>query len=170
MKMGARIRAIRDPRATIMVVVLVLAGGMTAAPASATECMPEPEVDCAGADLRGQNFGGADLRNANLRGVNAAGVDFSDAVLTGADLTGANLRGADLVNSYLDGTRLIRARLDRAQFFGAYVERTQFRGANLTGADLAGIEGSHTRAVRDLRRAILCRTTLPDGRVSNRDC
>lgn len=157
-------------KVAVMGLLILLIGAGAASPARAADCIPEPNARCAGADLRGQNLGGVDLRGANLRRVNAEGVDFSDAVLTGADLTGANLRGADLVNSYLDGARLNRAHLDRAQFFGAYVERTQFRGANLTGADLAGIEGSHTRAVRDLRRAILCRTTLPDGRVSNRDC
>lgn len=157
-------------KVAVMGLLILLIGAGAASPARAADCIPEPNARCAGADLRGQNLGGVDLRGANLRRVNAEGVDFSDAVLTGADLTGANLRNAELVNAYLDGARLNRARQDGAQFFGAYVERTQFRGANLTEVDLSGIQGNHSRVQRELRRATLCRTTLPSGRVTNRDC
>lgn len=92
-------------RAVGLVSAATLIAVGSATPVSAADCVPAPEAQCAGADLRGHNLGGADLR-----------------------------------------------------------------GANLTEVDPSGVQGNGGRVIRDLRRAVLCRTTLPNGRMSNRNC
>ena len=109
-----------------------------------------------GADLRSLDMRNADLRRADLRGVNLGKVNLTGAKLKGALLRGANLRGAILRNANLRGADLT--------------------GAKMTGADLRGVNLSRTNlqnaAMEDsnLRGAILCRTTMPSGKVENPDC
>jgi hypothetical protein len=65
---------------------------------------------------------------------------------------------------------------------GAQLSRTNFRGAGLSGADLQGadlggaclvganLEGAKLGPSVDLRGAILCNTTMPDGSVNDSGC
>ena len=71
---------------------------------------------------------------------------FREATCNGCNLDNANLRGADLRQANLSGTNL---------------HDTCLVEANLTGAI---VEGSL------LREAVLCRTTMPDGSISNSGC
>ena len=87
------------------------------------------------------DLSGADLCRADLKGADLSGADLSEA-----DLVFANLSGA-----YPPGTDLRRANLYRADLFFA-----DLRAADLTGTNLNG--------------AHLCRTTMPDGSINNRDC
>jgi hypothetical protein len=98
------------------------------------------------------NLSSAYLQRADIIGTNLSGADLRKADLSGADIIGANLSdtnlsGADLIGADLSGADLI--------------------GANLSGADLSGANLHH---LLQLDQAILCKTTLPDGTVSNRDC
>jgi uncharacterized protein YjbI with pentapeptide repeats len=93
------------------------------------------------ATLDGGNCGGCSLRQADLSGATLHHTNFG-----GASLRDANLRGADLTGADLRGASL--------------------RGACLTDADLTGaqLDGS------TLRGSFQCRTTLPDGTISNTNC
>jgi len=102
------------PFAHALVVVLLLALGMSLAPTA-----PVLAADCTA------RRAGADLRYCNL-----SGFDLSGVTLTGADL---RVRGANLRNTNLNGARLAGANLAYADLLGA-----TFSGANLRGANLAG--------------------------------
>jgi uncharacterized protein YjbI with pentapeptide repeats len=129
-------------------------------------CVIQPHTRCPAADLTGANLTvadpgaeaplGADLTGADLTGAILRGVNLFRAELAGADLTGADLREANLSFANLSGASLRSADLTGAPLSGAVLD-----GADLTGANLSGT---------NLRGAHLCRTTLPDGSISNRDC
>jgi uncharacterized protein YjbI with pentapeptide repeats len=155
----------RFPIAGVVVAVALVAAGT---PVAAVECSLAPGAQCAGV-----NIGGEDLSNARLDRINLRGANASDAVLTDARLMRADLRGADLSNAYLDGADLTRAHLRGASLFGAYLSRTKLVAANLTDVDLRSVQfdAANRRAqLREINRARLCNTTLPNGTVSNRDC
>jgi uncharacterized protein YjbI with pentapeptide repeats len=137
--------------------------------ANAAECLPRPRTQCAGADLTGVNFGGKDLRGANMRGAILRNANLSDAVLTGSDLRRANVRGTELANAYLDRANLSGADLRGAKLFGSYLKNVVLKGTRLEGIDLSQTQGLRNTDVLN-QSARLCKTTLPDGKISNRDC
>jgi hypothetical protein len=137
--------------------------------AIAAECQPGPRMQCTKADLTGVNFGGQDLRGANLRGATLINANLSDAVLTGADLRRVRLRGAELANAYLDGVNLSGADLRGANLFGSYLRNVKLNNTRLDGVDLSQTQGLRNADV--LNQSVrLCKTRLPDGRLSNRNC
>ena len=156
-----------------------------------------PKCDLAGADLSGAKLAGANLTYANLDKARffraeLAGANLSEAVLTGADLfnadlTGVDLSGANLIDAYMEDTNLQDANLAGADLTKAYLEATDLTGANLTMANLTGafLEGTNLENadltgavltdaklnwVKNLSKAILCRTTMPDATVDNSGC
>lgn len=148
-------------------------GGMSTT-AYAADCGPGPGANCVDADLRGSNLGGEELSEADFSRANVRGVGFSDAILTDAMFNRARGRGADFQNAFLERTDFTRAELNGAQFYGAYLSATKFARAVLTDVDLSGIQTDGVQGrkatTREVLKAKLCRTTLPDGKVSNRDC
>ena len=82
---------------------------------------------------------------------NCIGCNLESAILSGADLSGADLSGANLKGAYLKG-----AYLRGANLYGAIMNGANLKGAILRGANVNGI--------------ILCNTTMPDGRVSDKSC
>ena len=85
-----------------------------------------------------------------------SGADLSGADLKGADLSGADLSDADLTFSNLSGADLSVADLRRANLYKADLHFAELRAADLTGTDLSN--------------AHLCRTTMPNSSINNRDC
>lgn len=88
----------------------------------------------------------------------------------------ANLRDADLRGVGLRYAGLSEATLSRAMLIYANLSDANLSGANVTYADLRQANLSYTNLIRayltnaDLSGAKLCHTTLPDGRVDDRDC
>ena len=89
-------------------------------------------------------------------GADLPGADLSGADLKGADLSGADLSDADLTFSNLSGADLSVADLRRANLYKADLHFAELRAADLTGTDLSN--------------AHLCRTTMPNSSINNRDC
>lgn len=111
-------------------------------------------VDC---DLTG-----VDLTNVSLVAADLAGADLKGALLNYADLAGADLTGADLTGAFVQNTNMTDAIL-----VGALLTFVDLRYSNLTGADLTG---ALVEEFLGLSLSILCRTTMPDGAIKNRDC
>lgn len=87
------------------------------------------------------------------RGKNASRCDFSFSTLfQNLDARGANLSKSSFAGSDLRG----------ADFRGANLSDACFVSANLTGAKLG--------ASVNLRGAVFCNTTMPDGSVNDRGC
>lgn len=118
-------------------------------------------VDLTSADLSQAEISRANLWEANLAGVNLRGADIRNASLgyanLQADLTGANLSGSDL-----EKANLVGARLNGANLIGIYMKETNFYSADLRGATL-GFSPT-------FENALFCRTIMPDGTNSDRDC
>lgn len=113
------------------------------------------------ANLSGANLSGVNLTNADLTGTGLSGGHLNNAILIGADLARADLAGADLTGTYLTDADLARADLTGADLTGAHLTRARLTDADLTGAHLNDDQ---------LRDALLCRTTLSNGKISDRDC
>ncbi len=79
----------------------------------------------------------------------------------GCDLSGADLQGRDLTNADLSGTDLSKAKLQGAKLRGAVLIGTDLNGADLSGAF---ISGAYIRSTR------MCRTIMPDRRISRQGC
>ncbi|MFT4037869.1 MAG: pentapeptide repeat-containing protein [Thermomicrobiales bacterium] len=97
------------------------------------------------------SFAGLSMSGVSCDGCSFLKVDFGGTDLSGSDLSGssfvqANLKGANLSNADLSGTGFLQACLT---------------DANLTGAQMDA---------NVLNSAYLCRTTLPNGTVSNANC
>ena len=82
------------------------------------------------------------------------------------DLRGANLEGVYLRGAKLFGAKLQNANLERTDLGGANLLRATLKGANLDGANLKGAKTEFAR----MKGAILCNTTMPDGRVIYSGC
>lgn len=126
------------------------------------------------AHLRGADLSGASLHHAVLQGANLRNARLRHARLRGAIATAADLRGADLRRAGLGRTNLDRADLRNADLSDAILrhtrlERANLRGASFAGATLYGVTLLGARGL-DLRGARICRTVLPNGRISDRDC
>jgi uncharacterized protein YjbI with pentapeptide repeats len=106
-----------------------------------------------------------------------SGADFTGAVLSKARLCG-NFSGANFAGAHLRGASISgQAAHARDDNEAAGVDpddpSSPFDGkVNLTGADLKGATMfSETKLTpRGFAFAILCRTVMPDGAVSDRDC
>jgi Pentapeptide repeats (8 copies) len=119
------------------------------------------------ANLKEAELSGASLYGANLEGANLSFANLSFANLGGAELRGANLEGAELSFADLRGAILYQANLSGASLYGADLEGADIEGAILYQADLSRAENL---IEKQLDQAKLCKTTLPDGKVENRDC
>ena len=116
------------------------------------------------------------LRTLNEDGVSLAGAPLSGASLrrielAEANLTRANLNGADLSYASLTGAVLLKASLKQTKLFKADLSRAILKQADLTGADLVCTDFTDavlTEAI--LTNAEFCKTTMPDGRIEDRDC
>ena len=97
-----------------------------------------------------------ECENCDLRGAN----------LEGVYLRGAKLFGAKLQNANLERTNLEGANLERTDLGGANLLRATLKGANLDGANLKGANTKYA----SMKGAILCNTTMPDGRVIYSGC
>jgi len=112
------------------------------------------------------DFAGADFTEANLEKAEICGV------FIGTNFAGANLRNAN-ITGYAMGVRPTDATEDAYGPPKPVPQDTPFGGKiNLTGANLTGasIFTETTLKPGGYSFAILCRTTLPDGKISNRDC
>ena len=89
-------------------------------------------------------------RTGNCKGCFLLKADLKRADLEGADLEGADLKFADLK----------RANLSEADLRHANLRNANLRNANLKGADLTGADLKDVK----LDGAILCHTTMPDGK------
>ena len=87
--------------------------------------------------------------------------------LAGADLSGTKLAGANLTYANLD-----KARFFRAELAGANLSEAVLTGSDLFNADLtdAVLTDAKLNWVKNLNKAILCRTTMPDATVDNSGC
>lgn len=113
-----------------------------------------------GANFKQANFSGANLNDASLYGY------FQGANFTGADLTGA------VLNSTVDAVPTV-TRPKKIQSADLW-KGVNFTDANLQGAyllnDRADSHDPKKAQKADLSKAILCRTKMPDGSLSNRNC
>lgn len=129
------------------------------------------------ADLSETKLSGAVLYKANLDGANLSHADLSVVLVTllntlsihCTDLRGANLSEANLSHANL---RIEMPVADRWIAHGGAPLRTEnicnpallganFSRANLKDAELGGVK---------LNQIVLCKTTMPDGNVSNSNC
>jgi uncharacterized protein YjbI with pentapeptide repeats len=90
-----------------------------------------------------------------------AGLDLSGVCLVGYELKGLNLHKADLSKAQLARTNFAGTNLQEVNLTEARLGNTYLLDATLKGAIVT--EGQ-------LEQAVLCRTVLPNGQVSNRDC
>jgi len=149
-------------------------------------------VDLSGADLRraslrpflnDASLAGADLREANLNGTDAAALtapfaNFAKANVAGLQATvgrlaDANFRGAEMYEAQLFAADLAGADLRGAtlgrELAGAVLSGADLRGVNLREADLEFADLSHAKVSPGaLKKASLCDTVLPSGKVANR--
>jgi hypothetical protein len=112
-------------------------------------------------DLSRADFSGVNLTRIKLSGVNLSAADLSFANLSFADLSKAKLIRANLRNADLSGANLAEANLDNADLSGANLARANLRNPFLSIPFLGK---------PFLVSARLCRTTMPDGTINNRDC
>ncbi len=114
-------------------------------------------------------------------GQNLKGTDFSSVCLMHYDLTGVDLQGGKFIQAKLAYAKFVGANLSDVDFKNANLASVDFSNANLSGADLTGaelgmadltdanlFEASVTR--KQLELSVLCRTILPDRKMSRRDC
>lgn len=137
-------------------------------------------------------FHGADLRGAKLDRLCMRGATWTDAKLdphwsemvellaegyqittdlAGRDLSGVCLNGYELKGLNLSEANFSNAQLARTIFTGSNLQEVKFTDARMGGTYLvdANLKGA-TVTKEQLDTALLCRTTLPDGQISNRDC
>ncbi len=133
-------------------------------------------IDLENANLEGANLNGANLNGANLNGANLNGANLLVTNFNGANLESANFNGANLNGANLKGANLKHANFNGANLNGADLENANLKGANLKGANLSGtilwnVDLRHTKLNdSDLEKAFLCKTKIPNGNVSNKNC
>lgn len=96
-----------------------------------------PQLDFAGANLRGTTLRGLDLNRAHWSRVNLRGADLTDADLSESNLQGAKLSGADLSGAYLSNANLKEADFHRASLALANLSGAKLQGANLEETNLS---------------------------------
>jgi uncharacterized protein YjbI with pentapeptide repeats len=149
-------------------------------------------VDLSAADLRGAglrvklngaSLAASDLREADLNGTDAAaltapfarfekadanGLSATLGRLAGARFGGAELYGADFFAADLAGADLRGTNLG-SELAGAVLSGADLRGVNLRGARLEFADLSHAKvSPGQLKKAYLCDTVLPSGKVANK--
>jgi hypothetical protein len=102
------------------------------------------------------------LQNSYLSDTNLSSTFLQDANLSKTYLTRVNLSKTDLKNTDLSDTSLKVANLSNAN-----LENANLSSANLAWANLKDAENL---TQKQLEQAKLCRTTLPNGEISDRDC
>ncbi len=124
------------------------------------------------ATLEGCHFNGARLDKATLVKVKAKGVVFNQARLVDAEIWNADLRNANLGFAEMQGASFKNADLTNATLEVSKLREADFEGAILKGArfNKANLLGAKNLTKGQLSQALLCKTTLPDGTISNRDC
>jgi uncharacterized protein YjbI with pentapeptide repeats len=144
-------------------------------------------ADLSGAGLRlklgGASFAASDLTGADLNGTDAPALSAPFARFAKADanglsatlgrLAGANFKGAELYEANFFAADLAGADLRGTnlgdELAGAVLSGADLRGVNLRGHDLQFADLSHARlSPGALKRADLCDTVLPSGKVANR--
>jgi len=96
-----------------------------------------PNLDFAGANLRGTTLRGLDFSGANWSRVNLRGADLTDVDLSQGNLQGAKLSGADLSGAYLSNANLKETDFHRASLALANLSGANLQGANLQEANLS---------------------------------
>ncbi|MDJ0553818.1 MAG: pentapeptide repeat-containing protein [Microcoleaceae cyanobacterium MO_207.B10] len=122
----------------------------------------ERTVSLAKLTLENAQLVGANLRRANLSGANFNYANMNNSEFMGTDLSYATLVGARLKNANLNQANLSFVNLKNADLRGADLSEANLTNANLSGAKL---DNKTT-----LLFANLCKTILPDGKVSNKKC
>ncbi len=152
--------------------------------------------DLSGENLALRNFNYANFYKANLENAVLGGTKLENTRFTKANLKQAVLRQADLENAVFDGANLTEADFSCGGGSCTYLANTSFKNANLYNANFsyvgtteweietkglpnvdftdanltkATFEGANIKGAK-LDKAILCKTTMPDGKISNRDC
>jgi uncharacterized protein YjbI with pentapeptide repeats len=117
-------------------------------------------------------FIGSRLACANLIKVVAKEASFNRAKLRKALFSGAKLKKANFGYADLRESNLNEADLSEVDFGSADLSRASFKDAKLNGAKLYKADLTNAKYLTDkqLEKALLCQTTLPDGTVSDRDC
>jgi pentapeptide repeat protein len=108
--------------------------------------------------LSNTDFRYVDLRSLSLPRADLHEVNLEQSTLQGAILFEVNLHKANLKRTDLSYANLQGANLQQADLAEAMLEKTNLSGADLTGANVT---------FRQLERAHLEKTILPDGRVSS---
>ena len=141
-----------------------------------------------GAGLRsrfnGASFAAADLTGADLNGTEATALTAPFAQFAKADTAGLAAPLGRLAGAHFRGvTELYEASFFAADLAGAdlrgVVLGEELAGAVLSGADLRGVNLHHVQlqfadlshakvSAGELKRAVLCDTVLPSGKVANK--
>jgi uncharacterized protein YjbI with pentapeptide repeats len=124
-------------------------------------------ADLSDAKLYRADLTDAEIFDAKLSGAKLCNAELFRAILNDADFTNADLSEAKLCGADLSGAKLCDAKLCDAFLFNADLFNADFTNADLCGADLSGTK---SLIKEQLVQAELCKTTLRDGTVSNRDC
>ncbi|MBD2181215.1 pentapeptide repeat-containing protein [Planktothrix sp. FACHB-1375] len=150
--------------------------------------------DLSNQDLSLRQFNNADFSKANLQNVVLGGAKLRNAKFSYANLKHSVLRQANLENANFDGANLSQADFRCGAGTCTYLSGTSFKNANLTGANFqsvgftpvgeiglpnvdftgadlreANFNGASLKGAL-LERAKFCKTRMPDGKISNRDC
>jgi uncharacterized protein YjbI with pentapeptide repeats len=104
----------------------------------------------------GKDYDGCDFSGRDFSGLNMGGASYRHDDFAGAVLDGANMQGAKFLSANFRGVSAKNADISGAGFNFACLFDADFTGTLFAGPVFA--------------QAFLCRTVLPDGSVSNRDC
>jgi uncharacterized protein YjbI with pentapeptide repeats len=112
--------------------------------------------NCSSCDLTG-----AYLPVSNLDYTYLLAANLSHANLVGSSIIFSNLSRASLNGANLSYVNLRHTKMLLTDFTDVILDRTDFRDADLTSANIS---------TDQLAKVKLCKTTLPNGLISNRDC
>ena len=117
------------------------------------------------------------LNYARFVGADISGSDFTAALLYRAQFT--DMKVADEVKfeeAYLSDTKFDNSAFVRTSFRNALIGGASFKGARFVlvqfdGADLQKVDFSGAAVGEEMfMNAKVCRVTMPDGKIWNRDC
>lgn len=148
-----------------------------------------------GARVAGVGAAGAQLDSAHVIDAYAPKLQLPSTPISGAIFDGSTLNAASFAGSTLRDTRFAVAHAAGASFAGSELNKVDLAYADLIGGNLSGARAQHPELptslfLAELRKANLrgsqwvrdeeqrdpprsgwlCRTTMPDGSVENRDC
>lgn len=128
------------------------------------KCQDDGPCDLSNADLSGFNKNVMNLKNANAQGANFSGSTLINMYIMKADFSGANLSSTTYEAGTIQQTNLTGANLQGMVGKDDFAfNNNDLRDANLTGAKIEGLEIAE-------RKNKFCNTTMPNGKISNRDC